>query len=427
MTMSLMISTDKGNKIKQKIVSSLLRGCNQYSELSNNNREKEFSHLFEAVDLFFDWNGNEFVGKVSEQWIIDEFYSIIRFCGNLEKDKREQKIRDRFQDVVNRARNPTDYVFFLRLANLDVAQQYTFGEAQILPNNSESLNLLNAQLKLFQGILPMIERDFSEEKEKFSSFFVIPLKTSKPYTEYDERNKEGFRRYGFSWGDTDNARDIGLTKANQFINILSIFENNMVYVEGNSDIHRNVHYLVEKELPLITSSGKKLNPDSEKIISLDNILSKNSPFCSDILNLLYSDKKSPIEQKIVNSALWLGEGLRESELHHILLKLIISLESLLLTDKEKSSNKIIISDRAAFYLGNDEWPKRKIYETVIFSYNLRNRIVHNGLVPNFRFKLIVELKQIIIELMKKIRVDERITSFDDFIQIIENKKYGEMD
>jgi len=273
----------------------------------------------------------------------------------------------------------------------------------------------------------MIERDFSEEKEKFSSFFVIPLKTSKPYTEYDERNKEGFRRYGFSWGDTDNARDIGLTKANQFINILSIFENNMVYVEGNSDIHRNVHYLVEKELPLITSSGKKLNPDSEKIISLDNILSKNSPFCSDILNLLYSDKKSPIEQKIVNSALWLGEGLRESELHHILLKLIISLESLLLTDKEKSSNKIIISDRAAFYLGNDEWPKRKIYETVIFSYNLRNRIVHNGLVPNFRFKLIVELKQIIIELMKKIRVDERITSFDDFIQIIENKKYGEMD
>lgn len=88
------------------------------------------------------------------------------------------------------------------------------------------------------------------------------------------------------------------------------------------------------------------------------------------------DKRSVFERSILTSIGFFGSAMNETVYRNALVDFIISLESLLLGDRETKGASL--AERVALILGNNSTERLRIFKTIHDIYALRSNIVHEG-------------------------------------------------
>jgi len=98
------------------------------------------------------------------------------------------------------------------------------------------------------------------------------------------------------------------------------------------------------------------------------------------VNSLLSKKRNDLEEKLLAAIQWSGRATVETNKEDAFILYAISLESLVLIEKDKNELGYRLQIRVAHLLGKNLERRKKIFSDIKYLYTIRSNIVHNGTI-----------------------------------------------
>jgi uncharacterized protein (UPF0332 family) len=144
---------------------------------------------------------------------------------------------------------------------------------------------------------------------------------------------------------------------------------------------------------------------------------------SDFDRLLTKAPPTKLESKLLTSIHWYGLAIKDEQEVDRFVKLIVSLEALLL-NKNNEPKKHMLGDRAAFILGKDKDARERVFDLVTKAYSLRGDIVHEGRI-DFSKEEIDSLLAVLRGLIFKMaRLSKKASGLEEISKKIKEIKFG---
>lgn len=386
--------------------------CGEYREVTHTDtggediivayKEEALQYIETALNTVFDFNSkNNFCDLVSEEFVRKELEEIIKKA-LLDKDPNKNNIIisevGRFLKSVRKE----DSVFFTHVINLKSSKTYDFGNVKIYPNESISKNCFLTDHE---------KHSISEGFKKFE----VGARVSRRYS---------IAEVHISATEKNKADEKAFHNLDQFLNILRVFCAAQIWIEGDTIPERRSYFSYNKSTRTFTETHQHLDAELRiRSFDLDELYELNPKLMNKIENILKKGNRNQLENKIVNSLIWLGESVKEIDDTHKLLKMVISLEVLLL--EKEAKKRSLLAERSVFLLGGKNFDDGiKIKKSIDEVYKVRSEIVHEGTRPNIRKGVLDNLFAIISDLNIKILMTDEFESMEDIGKFVERCKYG---
>ena len=364
--------------------------CGEYREVTHTDtggediivayKEEALQYIENTLKIVFDFK-EDFHDLISEEFVRVELKEIIKKA--LLDEDINNVIRgevDRFLKSVRKE----DLVFFMRVINLKSSKTYDFGKVKIYPN-----------------------LDNHPQKDLLKEF------------KRDVRGKYSIAEVRISAAEKIKADEKAFCKLDQFLNILRVFWDAQIWIEGDAIPELRSSFCYNKTNGAFTEAYQHLDVDFWiRSFDLDELYELDPKLMNKIENILKKENRTPLENKIHDSLIWLGESVKEKDDTHKLLKMVISLEVLLL-EKRAKNKKYLLAERCAFLLDKIFDKRIKIKELIGDVYKLRNDIVHEGKRPNIRKGVLDDIFTVIRKLNIKILMSDEFESMKDVQKFVE--------
>lgn len=228
--------------------------------------------------------------------------------------------------------------------------------------------------------------------------------------------------------DIKKAENIALSQVEASLNILRLYDNyRQIGIQRNfvKNFHLEDIYHIGKSDKRIGSSHRaqpnyRFFPyvlDQSKL----KLLKKKGNF-DRFRKLLKQDQSNKFANKMLMSIHWYGLAVKDTNPVDKFVKLIISLECLLVGKNQLIKHSI--SDKIAFILGKDKDSRKELYDISTKMYSIRSEIVHDGrdfISEEDISTLMVLVKTLIFTL---IRYSSRLKNISDIDERIREIKFG---
>ena len=348
--------------------------------------EEALTFIFDSRKDISETVSEEFIWKrlreICEKAVLNEernkYYLIIKEVGNLLKDISKVESR----------------VFFFRVFNLKCSTNYDFGYIKLYPDKPAFLSEIS---ELYPTIKESLDK-FLEDNDDYS-----------------------IAKVHISSAEDVNAKKNAFYKLDQFLNIWrSLDFRDPIWIEGEASPTMRIYHSYNENTEGYSESFEREGITTNSM-DLDKLYQLNPDIMNKLESIWKKEARTPLEEKIINSLIWLGDAIKEKDKVHKLVKMIISLESLLL-DKEQNK-KNIIQERCAFVLSNDYTDRIEIKGIIEKAYNFRNKIVHEGQVPFIPMSTLLSLHGLIIDLNVRILMSDDWQSIIAIKDFVEEEKY----
>lgn len=289
---------------------------------------------------------------------------------------------------------------YIKIGNLKVTKIYDFHSFKLFPNNEETWKMFIGDQNTLrnQNVLARSAND--------SSFFLSVLEIKVKAI------------------DQKKATKIAIQTVRDLLNVLKVLGAKGIVYEGDDQLRSHDIFLInEKNGHSYRHAGfdnvGKLGP----IFDFDLFAQKNPRVVSKLKLCFNFEKATPLERKTINSLIWLGESIDEPHISHRLLKMIISIESLLLDSNDRGTKSYLLEERAAFLLGKNYEMRCYIADTIKEAYTVRNFIVHSGDKHSIPFRLIKRLFFFAFQLNMLFLTSEQFEVFEDIRIEVKNNKF----
>ena len=293
----------------------------------------------------------------------------------------------------------TTYLCYVKIGNLKVSKIYDFSSFKIYPNNKEIFEQLwNNSKEMTETVL----KHFQEDREIYQSIIEIKVFAI----------------------DSNQAIEKTQHELTDILNVFKIFGAKGIFSEGCVDAQFDDVTAINQDTHTITWIAGIRNPGKlGPLFDLDAFDSKNKKFTTKLAKIFDRETSSSFDKKILNSLIWLGDSIYELNFSHRLLKMIISMESLLLDSDDRGTKIHLLEERAAFLLGQNYETRTLIADTIKQAYQLRNDIVHNGEKKPIPLRLIKRLFLFNYDLSIKFLTTDKYSNMNDVKNEVRIKKY----
>ena len=363
-------------------------------------KQEALKYIDEALNLVFDFR-KDFSDIVSEEFIRKKLNEIIKNA-LLQEDPNKNNLI--ISEVGTFLKNIQEegIVFFIRVFNLKCSKTYDFGHVKLYPNKTVFVREVSRNYSLGKNQKEGLYKQF-EEGERIHSIAEVHISSAEEI----------------------NAKEKAIYDLDHFLNMLRGFNTgNQIWIEGEAIPILRFYFSYNKSKKILHQRFERLDVKREKIdpFDLDQLYKFNPQLMNKIESVLKKENRTPLENRIVNSLTWLGESVKEEDNIHKLLKMIISLENLLL--EKEANKKYLLAERCAFLLSEKFADRMEIKELIEKAYNLRNSIVHEGKTPYIRKRILKDLFWYIRELNIKFLMIDEFASIKDVQNFVEKCKYS---
>lgn len=293
----------------------------------------------------------------------------------------------------------TTFLCYGKIGNLKVSKIHDFSSFKIYPNNKEIFEQLwNDSKEMTETVL----EHFQEDREIYQSIIEIKVFAI----------------------DSNQAIEKTQHELTDILNVFKIFGAKGIFSEGCIDAQFDDVTAINQDTHTITRIAGVRNPGRlGPPFDLDEFDSENKKFTAKLSKIFNKETSSSFDKKILNSLIWLGDSIYEPNLSHRLLKMIISMESLLLDSDDRGTKIHLLEERAAFLLGQNYETRTLIADTIKQAYQLRNDIVHNGEKKPIPLRLIKRLFLFNYDLSLKLLTSDQFSSIKDLKNEVKFRKY----
>jgi hypothetical protein len=289
---------------------------------------------------------------------------------------------------------------YVKIGNFKVAHVHDFHAFKFFPNNKENWEKIIGTETT--GRNQDILNHYLEDPIVFQSILELQIQAL----------------------DQQKATKITMQNINDVLNIFKVLGAIGIVHEGEVQLRSHDVFLINKKTgDSYRHSGLddigKLGP----IFDFDFFAQNNPQIISKLQLCFNSENATPLERKMINSLIWLGESLNEDHLSHKLLKMIISLESLLLDSNDRGTKSYLLEERAAFLLATNFEIRCSIANTIKEAYAVRNFIVHSGDKHPIPLILIKRLFFFAYQLNMLFLKSDKFQNFEDVRQEVKNLKF----
>ncbi len=329
-------------------------------------------------------------------------------------------------ELLHKISNPLGFLFITRVGNFQTDIDYACKSLRIIPNNEESINSIIKEYSISSDLSGRIKEKLTIEKDIFQTIIVIKTEAIE-FIGYIKINEEGRRtgiisHSGLDLYDHVHVVDISAKIIKKIKFICNFIKELPIFFEGMNIIGSPSYMLIETPDPMYVSFSRDIPGIRIRYDVLRHYMMNYKLEFNAIEELVKKgDNRSFFENKKLQAVYWLGEAIEEDDFHHILLKTIVALESLLINREEKEKGKKIagISSLLFDFSPTD---KKRIHSMIIDAYKKRNDIVHDGINKIENPILIYDLIDFSRDLIKFIITHPRIKSYDDLMSLVETNK-----
>ena len=344
----------------------------------------------------------------SPNYLEEELFKIVFSCQPLPSGNIDTCLHSEIATLIRRLKTSTPWVFFIPVLNLrfDNFKKIEIGRVSFYDVNLKSVRYLRSKFKTKLGS-QLSKKDYQEfMQEKISVIAVVKVKA----------------------GEKEMGSNKALAKVEKSLNIIRLFNfTNKFGAQRELSISSGTEGIYWKNLANndIGSSHRSLSsyPYFPFIITKQHItLMRKKGNLVAFSKLLTSSPPNEVQSKILTSLHWYGLAVKDDLDIDRFVKLVISLESLILNTGDEPK-KYLLADRSAFILGTDEKSRKEIANLVANAYSVRSSIVHEGLfeISNEQtFSLIMLLRSLIFKLLK---LSVSISSLEEISDKIRDIKF----
>lgn len=295
------------------------------------------------------------------------------------------------------------FLCYIKIGNLITSKIYDFHSFKLFPN---SIKYLEKLLPLDKPELPDFFDDLFLETDLYQTIMEIKIFAI----------------------DLNQAKIVTINQATDFLNIFRVMGAKGIFYEGNFDSNYHDVYILNSDTgefsrtAQIENLGKMVAP-----FNLDAFEEKNPQILNNLMRIFNIEKSSQFERKILNSLIWLGESIYEPNFSHRLLKMIISLESLLLDSEDRGTKSYLLEERAALLLSSTYEARCLVADTIKEAYKVRNDIVHKGEKNPVHVKLIKYMLLFCYELNMKFLKFDKYKDVKDIKLEVRERKYQKLE
>jgi hypothetical protein len=289
---------------------------------------------------------------------------------------------------------------YIKIGCLKVTKKHDFGSFKFFPNHEKFLEELTKEKE--DHIRQKILRDFQKNSDFFSSVMELQVQAL----------------------DEKQAKTKTLQNVVDILNIFKVLGAKGIIHEGETQLGYHDVYLLNHDTGTMHQIAQIENVGKiGALFDLDMFEQKNPHIVNKIKSCFNPEGPTPLERKMINSLIWLGESIYETHMSHRLLKMIISIESLLLDSDDRGTKSYLLEERAAFLLGNNYEVRCFVGDTIKEAYNVRNTIVHSGDKHPIPLRLIKRLLFVSHDLNMLFLTSGKYKTFEDIRVEVRNKKF----
>jgi hypothetical protein len=291
---------------------------------------------------------------------------------------------------------------YVKIGNLKIAKQYDFNTFKLFPNDQELWRKLSEGKD--EATQQKISKYFQKNSDVFLSIMELQVKAL----------------------DENQAKTQTLQMTIDVLNIFRALGAIGVIREGENPLAFHDIYLINQNTGILHQSAQIENMGKLSIFDLDLFEKRNSIIIKKLQSCFDSNNASPLQIKMIKSLSWFGESICEFHPSQRLLKMIVSLETLLLDSNDRGSKSNLLKERAAFLLGKNYEVRNFVGDTVKEAYRVRNSIVHSGDKHPIPLRLIKRLLFVVHDLNMLFLVSGKYNSIEDIKIDVRDKKSKSM-
>ena len=354
-----------------------------------------------CVDGILDFNYHQkgpLFNYLDEQFVRNNLIEIATVIKTNPDSNKYNLFANSIGDFLNNVKI-IDFFSYLKIANLKISKIYDFDSFKLYPNTEKY------RFELFLGTTEKqkheLEDAFNEKSDVYQTIMELRFFTM----------------------DARQARKKTLHSVNDYLNVFRVLGAQDIFYEGDFNRKYNDIFILNRETLELGRFGQFGRPqESGRIFDLFKFEQKY-PHIIKKIQILFNNNANELEKKMLNSLLWWGDSISEPNLSHKLLKMIISIESLLLNSEDRGTKLICLKIEAVFLLANNYKKRCWISDTLKEAYTVRNKIVHSGekqIIPN---RLVRDLSSITVELNMLLLTSDKFKVFDDIKREVNDKKF----
>ncbi len=333
----------------------------------------------------------------------------------------EQHLDKWFNNFVNQEEIQRSFHFAIE--NLVIAKAFTIGNVRLAPLDSRGFGRLKRNVRKRVENLKHSPSEIKKLKKVFVEEGLSPFQPSSSSSIAIVKLKVKDQAFGYG---------LAFNQLNDILSVLRFLANTRLSMFFNFGIRDNFNS--GKQFVLVTTkNGFTLNNlghsiglklDAERISVLST---RGLNFFSGLLSK-DRNKRSEMEGRILNSAIWIGNSYVERSEKERSLKLCIALEALF-SSKSEAPIGSIISERLALLLGKTLTAKKEIYRLGKRIYSVRSQIAHQG-SPDREDDLEILLpyafafSNAAVDDVGRLARDRGWTKFEEMVDYFEDLKFG---
>jgi len=346
----------------------------------------------------------------STEYLEEELTKIIFLCQPIPIANIDKSLLSEITKLIKRLQSTVQsWVFFVPITNLkfENLKRITIGAVTFYDLNPNTLKYLRSEFKAIIGNPKLTESYSDFVKQKIGVLAVTKIEA----------------------GDTAKASSKALLQVERSLSILRFYNfNNQFGTQRELSVTNNIEDIHWTNLTT-NNSGSSLRALSISLffpftISRSDIsLMRKKGNLSGFNKLLNAAYPTKLESKLLTSLHWYGLAVKDEQDVDRFVKLMVSLESLVL-NKNDEPKKYLLADRSAFILGKKKDARNEIFALVANAYSIRGDIVHEGryeISKEETNRVLFLLRALILKLMK---LSNGVSSLEEISQKIKEIKFG---
>jgi hypothetical protein len=258
-------------------------------------------------------------------------------------------------------------LFLIPVENADVRTELAVGDTVLV--------------RLSEAIIQKIEK---ENNVSLRTPYATVEKTVEALTR--DNQTLSFIRVTADASDSKKAKELAIQKADTLLNVLRLFNPDapcVVRGEGYAPVLRTtIGANLSFRIPNSIVESESVNSVTNKLVVNDELLQKMRDSGLDILNEIMGknkDELTDLQTRILTAIFWIGNAAKDRFRTDKFVKYTIALETLLLTGERNKKETIARRFISIAYKNNKPSEKSEALANMAALYDIRNRIVHDGL------------------------------------------------
>jgi len=351
----------------------------------------------------------QIASNYSEEYIENKLIDIIITCHSLPTATLDSQLRKEIRSLIIKLQNTVEsWVLFVPIINLKFVnfRKFSIGLVDLYDVNFNTIKYLQSKFKTKIGH-QSTRKTFSELSDQGIAVLAIAKVEA---------------------GEIGKAKTKAVSTVESALNVLRLYNFTSKFGtqrEFYGAFWDEALYWKNLTTSSVGSSFKALSIPQVHAFKLDKTMLKliRKHQLSDFNRLLTRSPPTKLESKLLTSIHWYGLAIKDAQEVDKFVKLIVSLEALLLNKNDKFK-KHLLADRAAFILGKDKDAREKIFDLITKSYSLRGDIVHEGIL-DFSNEETENLLSVLRALIFKMaKLSEKVSDLEEISKKIKETKFG---